>query len=86
MPSARKTTHPIMTKNMVYAWPKTRDRAREPPNPLHTFSTAIRTKYSNPQAKNVQFAPCQIPVKLQTTNKFRTSSNFDPTLDPPKEI
>ena len=73
-----------MTKNMVYAWPKTRDRAREPPNPLHTFSTAIRTKYSNPQAKNVQFAPCQIPVSDHTTSRLNTRRRLVATRLPPK--
>ena len=45
-----------------------------------------KTKYKSPQAINVQFAPCQIPVNSHTTNKLKKLCVLLPVLFPPNGI
>ncbi len=74
-------THAIVTINSVY----TCDHKPSFLGNSVYFSNIRIAKYKSPQQRNVQLAPCHIPVRSQTTKIFRIHFLFG-TLFPPSGI
>ena len=76
-----KKIQPISTASSAYTCPNTRGR-RDSAFPSQSFSAVNSTKNHSPHARNVQFAPCQMPVRLQTAKRFRTCRALEQRLPP----